>query len=355
MALGRSWGARAASDWLPLVALVACSSTEQANGSNVVQAVGGQSGSSSTEPVLEPEAARGGASGAAQASAGGATRAGAGGATQAGAGGADPEQCPWGDQLEHDTPFGHGTSLRICALSGPTDTLRFALTTPDQPAAGGYIIVSVRNVKHTIRADAEITPAGDSRKLDIPSQGNGLGDDLDTWFAAQARSQFFIDVANVFASPSIQPGDVTLSATFVPVPDSFEPNDTRAEAKPIALGTPIQAYAFNGYGQLGGVQPNAWYDRFKITLAAGTPTITLNGAPTDFPLSVSLDDPKMLSFTATGSTLATGAVTVTPARPIAAGDYFIVVNPSDNDVDAFGPGSSPPDYATMPYSLTVTE
>ena len=99
-----------------------------------------------------------------------------------------------------------------------------------------------------------------------------------------------------------------------------------------------------------------WYDWFKITLTGGAPSITLSGAPANFSLDVSLDDPeRQMGYAATGSTLATGTVTIKPAAPLPAGDYYLIVVPTFGIINAYGKGAKPAAYATMPYSLSWTE
>lgn len=263
--------------------------------------------------------------------------------------------CSWGDEAVHASPIGLGTDLAICIDSYTEYRFRFKITTPDAPPGGGYVIVSFRNVSSDFTVDVEVTPSTDSYALDTFQSADFPGDDFDTWFAATPGAQFFIDVSDLFGG-FVAPLEYTMSAAFVAVDDAFEPNDTQANAKPIALGSSVQAFAFAGYGATPSVVQTGWYDWFKVTLPAGTPSLTLSGASPDFSLDVSLDDPNSdLGYAATGATLSSGSVTISPSTPLAAGDYFVIVEPTSSNIDAYGSGGAAASYATTPYTLVVNE
>jgi len=257
--------------------------------------------------------------------------------------------------MEHQTDYGQAWTLRVCEVSASEYEIRYKIQTPDVPAGGGYVIASFREVSRNLEVDVQITPSTDSNPLDTFMHGDSTGGDFDTWFAARPGAEFFIGVSDLFGG-FIGRGQVSVSATYVPVADQYEPNNGKAEAKPLPAGAPIQAYAFDGYGRPNSVISTGWYDWFKITLKGGTPSITLSGAPANFSLDVSLDDPnQQMGYAATGSTLATGAVTIKPAAALPAGDYFLIVVPSTSIIDAYGKGAKPAAYATMPYTLSWTE
>jgi hypothetical protein len=263
------------------------------------------------------------------------------------------EVCPWGDQQVHQTSYGLATTMRICLVSSSASKLRYRVSTPSTPAGGGYVVVSFRKVSPNIEIDARIFPSQDSYPIDTFQNADFLGQDFDTWFAAAPAATFFIDVANYYGGYSISQ-DFEMSAIFVPLDDAYEPNDSRATAAPITVGTPISAYEFGGYTSAAN-HSSFVYDYYKVTLPAGIPTITLTGASPSFSFGVTFDDPKSQSFTyaAYGETGTAGSVSISPSGPVAAGDYYVFID-ADYTYRDYGKGTTPPSYMTQMYTLVVT-
>jgi hypothetical protein len=266
-----------------------------------------------------------------------------------------PEVCPWGDQQVHQTAYGLATTLRICLVSTTASKLRYRVTTPSTPAGGGYVVVSFRKVPSSIQIDARIVPAQVQYPLDTSAQADFAGHDFDTWFAAAAGSSFFLDVSNAYSSFATISQTFDMSATFVPVDDPYEPNDSSATAASISVGTPLTASPFAGYTSSSSTPMLDMADYYKVTLPAGIVRVTLTGAVVGHSLSLTLDDPRSqsFSFAAYGATGSDGSVTISPGGPVAAGDYYVFVE-ADYAYSGYGKGTAPPTYLTQPYTLLVT-
>jgi hypothetical protein len=266
-----------------------------------------------------------------------------------------PEVCPWGDQQVHQTPYGLATTLRICLVTAAPSKLRYRVTTPSVPAGGGYVVVSFRKVPSSIEIDAQIVPAQALYPLDTFEQADFAGHDFDTWFAAAAGASFFIDVSNYYSSFATISQTFDMSATFVPVDDPYEPNDSRATAATLPVGTPITASPFAGYTSNSTSPGLDMYDYYKVALPAGIVKVTLTGAQAGHALSLTLDDPRSqsFSFAAYGATGADGSVTISPSGPVGAGDYYVFVD-ADYTYRGYGKGTAPPSYMTQSYTLLVT-
>jgi hypothetical protein len=150
------------------------------------------------------------------------------------------------------------------------------------------------------------------------------------------------------------PNPYTLRTTYVPIDDRYEPNDTRAEAQPIALGAPVRAFMFAGFRSSIAPRREAWEDWFKVTLAAGSVQIALTDVPRTIDGTLMMTD---------GNGAAVGILSVS-SRPgmsvtfshtgLAAGDYDIVVEPLAI-IEPHGAGSTPAPYVIGPYTLSVTQ
>jgi hypothetical protein len=268
---------------------------------------------------------------------------------------AGPQICPWGDQQVHDTSYGSATTLRICLVSSTASKLRYHISIPSTPTAGGYVVVSFRKVSQYIEIGVGIVPDQTSYALDNSLSASYLGKDFDTWFAAAAGAGFFIDVSNAYGSFATISQDFEMSATLVPVIDLYEPNEWQPGAATITVGTPITASAFAGYASNASPPDLSLSDFYKITLPAGVPTITLTGASPSFSLELGFQYSESQSYTiaAFGETGADGSVSISPSGPVAAGDYYVYVQ-ADYPYRGYGSGTAPPAYLIQSYNLVVT-
>jgi hypothetical protein len=151
---------------------------------------------------------------------------------------------------------------------------------------------------------------------------------------------------------------LTVTTTYTPVPDSFEPNDTVATAAPIVgNGTPVTAYLFGG--RLGGdatASPTDDYaDYYRFSAAAGTVTLRIDGVPADVA-------PRLTLYTTDGSELARvangvkgGAIQLTSPTLAAPAELVIRVSPWSTAPPTMGAGAALPAHFTQPYMLTMSQ
>jgi hypothetical protein len=186
------------------------------------------------------------------------------------------------------------------------------------------------------------------------NDGSNAGSSVYTWVAAAAGAPFNVAVSGVNAD-SRAVGAYTFTASFQPAVEANEPNNDRAHATPLALGTPIQGLFFRGYvDDMTITDPSDYY---KITLpAAGM----LSATVTD--ISSSLRGEVALYDSAGGSLATADSASETPGADAqltysasTAGTYYVLVTePHLGDVPLVGEGRTLPDIATQPYTLTVT-
>lgn len=263
-----------------------------------------------------------------------------------------PDACgvadPGNDTRETVTPYALGTSYRAC-LQTETDVDRYEITLPATPVDGGVVQISLMDVETTGNMEFTAYVVSDSGVLQS-NYSTDRGANVYGWFAGAAGSKYHIAVYRHWADS--KPTAYTLKTTFVPVNDTFEPNDLRTDAKPISVGTAVQGYFFAGYLESTGYRPNAWEDWYKVTLATGASTITLDPVATDVNASITLYD-NLAAQVKTGYETTDGS-TVVMTYAATAGDYYLKIEPHWAET-AKGNGSVIPQYVTTPYSLKVTQ
>jgi hypothetical protein len=78
-----------------------------------------------------------------------------------------------------------------------------------------------------------------------------------------------------------------LTVSYVPIPDPFEPNDTRSQAVPITLGQAVNGYLFTGL-RANTVSSAEYDDWYEIELQPGEVTLSLTSVPADLSTRVHL-------------------------------------------------------------------
>lgn len=255
---------------------------------------------------------------------------------------------PGNDTRETVTPHALGTAYRAC-LQTPTDVDRYEITVPATPLDGGVVQISLMDVETTGNVEFTVYVVSDSGQLHSNYNAD-RGANVYGWFAGAAGSKYHIAVFRHWSDPN--PTAYTLKTTFVPVNDTFEVNDLRTDAKPISVGTAVQGYFFAGYLESTGFRANAWQDWYKVTLATGASTITLDPVASDINASITLYD--SLAAEVKSSYEATEGSTVIMTYAATAGDYYLKIEPHWAET-AKGNGSVIPQYVTQPYSLKVTQ
>ncbi len=215
------------------------------------------------------------------------------------------------------------------------------------PAQGGYFIVSATEVG--TGGSVRLTVQAVADNGDVVDSYGGRGESVFVWYDAKAGASFHVK-ADYFTSDGT-PTPYTLKVTYKGVNDVNEPNDTRATATAMTAGTPIHGYEFAGFENSAPPVTAAWEDWFKVTLPAGTATVTLADLASDVNGDVTLYDSLgvMLKRTYESDQGATVVVTQT----VTAGDYYVKVSPFTGP-DVKGQTSTVPAYLSQPYTLTAS-
>lgn len=272
-----------------------------------------------------------------------------GGADAPSEGGADPCTAvdSGNDDFDHATPIMLGSDFQGC-LQTDTDVDFYEFTTPDMPAGGGVVVVSVTGVSGGGGLDSTAYAASDNGTIE--NNKNSGTTSFYYWFAAVAGAKYRIGMKHYLNMASTP---YKLKAAFTPVNDVNEPNDARTQARPLTVAMPLNGYLFTGYANSTGLADNAWDDWFKVTLAAGSVSIALSDLASDMNGQVVLyDNLGVQSAEAHQST--SGSTVVLSKTGLVAGDYYVKVRPYLPPVPK-GLGAVSPVYATQPYALTVSQ
>jgi hypothetical protein len=248
--------------------------------------------------------------------------------------------------LAHPATFGPGGEKSGCLANGEPDVYLFQL---EDGAEAGYLSFQL-----------------DGEALGQPA-ATLYGTDGDTVFGTVADGQSGAPMAfAVAAAPGAAyrlaiadaggagPYDYRLTATFTPVPDMYEPNDTAGQAAAITVGTPIQAYLFAGASA-----PNAnlaaYDDYYRVPLAGGMVTVRLEDVPADLA-------PRIFIYSPDGSELGrvvTGhkgePLTLQLPMSITDGEHVVRVTLWTETPATMSAATALPDHFVHPYRLTVTQ
>ena len=255
------------------------------------------------------------------------------------------------DTRDTPTPYVLGSTVVAC-IGSDLDVDMYAFTAPATDPAGGYVVLSFSQVGVTGALDVQLDSATDNSKIGEIYKVNE-GTSINGYLAVAPGHTYRIAVSQ-FTYTKV-PFRYTMTATYTATADFFEPNDTKATAKPIGVGTAINAYQSAGY-VTDTYSGDSFADWYSVVLAAGPPTIKFIPVPTDIPGDLSLFDP---AGEKVGEmyTLTQGADVTLMADVAVAGTYTISLVP-------FGGGPLPadeitgaaiPDHFTRPYTLLVTQ
>ncbi|HEX3596076.1 MAG TPA: PPC domain-containing protein [Polyangiaceae bacterium] len=323
--------------------------SEASGGSGGASASGGASGAGGAHAGgTTGTGAESGDSGLDSGSPGGSsTDAGPGSGTDAGPG--DPcgsDETKPNDDREHPTPYTLGTDFHGCLQNG-TDVDFYSFTAPTTPAQGGYFIISATEVGSD--GSVMLTSQAVADNGEISSPYGGLGASVFAWYNAKAGASFRVKVS-YFSAPD-KPTPYTLKVVYHGVNDVNEPNDTRATATPMTAGTPIHGYEFAGFENSSAPITSSWEDWFKVTLPAGSATITLSDLASDVNGYVTLYDANGVSLSSAYEGDQGASVVVT--QTVTAGTYYVKINPFDLPYSQ-GNTSTVPAYLSQPYTLTAS-
>lgn len=321
----------------------------------------------------------GGASGAAGAGTGGNT--GAGGAKGGGGGGGgtgtggsgqpvvdagfvegDPCGPPgdagtYGPESVANNDRGHATQLAVgeqygACIQTPTDVDWYTFTAPSV-GQGGYLTVALTNVDQTTVLKADLYAAS-TNGLIYTNTAPNLGSSLYTWIAVTPGVPLNFAVYGQFMD-SRAVGAYTISTSFQAAVEPTEPNNSRAQATPVTLGTPVQGLFFRGY--IDDVTMSDPSDYYKVTLAtAGSVAASVTDISSNLRGDLVLyDSSGGQLMTATSASNSFGADADLTYSVSTAGTYYLLVTEEfPGEVPLVGSGRTLPDIATHPYTLTVT-
>jgi hypothetical protein len=271
----------------------------------------------------------------------------------------DPNE-PSNDRRESAALLTPGVAIQGC-IGGkdPTvDSDYYELVTPADPA-GGYFQVAITDVGPD-KIGVTTYAASDNSVILEPFGAPDPGASINLFLAAAPGQHYRLLVAyGTYDFLFKQPFRYTIKATFTKVNDAYEPNDTRATAKPITVGVPITAFSFAGFttghsgydnGKQGGAPTADWY---KVDLAAGMLKATVENTASDVRVLFALYDGLGTErIRSDGLTYGAGASLTFAAT---AGTYFLAVQAGDQGpVSAANRASVSPSF-TMPYTLTVSQ
>jgi len=255
------------------------------------------------------------------------------------------------DTRDLATPYVLNSTVVAC-IGTANDVDVYSFTAPATDPAGGYVLLSLTDVGATGNVDVTLfSAAANSSNDEIYKTDDGAS--LFAYLAVAPGVTYRIQVNQFAGGTALY--RYTMKATYVPLADAYEPNDTKDTAKPIALATPIMAFLSAGYI----AEPykgEAFVDWYSVPLAVGAATIKLANMPTDIAGDVQLFDPRGEKVGEMYTTT-NGANVMLTADVMTAGTYKLMVEPFSGGPRAVGEvvAMVPPDHFTRPYTLTVTQ
>jgi len=245
------------------------------------------------------------------------------------------------------TAYTLGATVAGCVASA-TDHDFYELSVPSDPA-GGFVTLVLGNVgEGTI--SARVYAVSDSGQ--VTSQFTTTrGQTLNAFFAAAAGHKYRIEVAD-FTGWSV-PYRYDLTASYTRADDAFEPNDTRAVAKPITLDAAVRASLFAGFTSGDAIAAALYSDWYAVMLTAARVTVRLEDVPTNIAPEVQLFDASGEVDRGTNPTRGGSVVLGTAATT--AGPHLVRVGVFAGPPEAEGKGALLPDHFTRRYRLTVTQ
>jgi len=312
---------------------------------------GGSSATTGGASVTSGGASAGDTGGASTGNTGGSSPAGGQGTAGSSATGSEPCSAadPGNNDRDHATAYTLGTDFLGC-LQTTDDVDYYEFTTPATPVAGGVVVVSITNVGTTGNIESTTYSTSDNGEVQSDYTSNSGTSDF-YWFNGAAATKYQVTVHHFTNATAATP--YTFKVAYTPVNDTNEPNDQRTQSASMTVGTPVHGYQYAGYSMSTGFAANAWEDWFKVTLSAGTATITLADLASNINGQIDFYDSLGASVADNYSTTS-GASVVLNRTGVTAGDYYVRVKPFTNP-STRGSGSVVPGYAIQPYTLSVTQ
>jgi hypothetical protein len=251
------------------------------------------------------------------------------------------------EDRDNATAYTFATELAAC-IGDRTDVDFYQFTAPAD-LTGGYVQVALTEVGDGL-LEAIVYAASDNGQI-VRVYAANRGQSVLLYFSAAPGQTYRLQVKDWTGFRSAY--RYTLRATYTQVEDAYEPNDSRPEAKPISIGTPIQAFLFAG-SVSGTFDPDQMQDWYQVTAAAGNLTAQVSDVPTDSMLDVYLFDGAGTQLAYAYNATKGGSVTTT-RNGIADGTYYVRIRRWGTYSAPHGSGDILPDRFTRPYTLTVTQ
>lgn len=330
------------------------SSTDGGSGgslSTTTRGAGGSGGSGQTTGSL------GGAAGGAGEGTDSGSNGGSAGASDGGSGGtsgvAPGDPCEGSDvepNDDHESPTAYelGTAFDACLQSvEDVDVYEFSIPEDDR---GGVAVVNITKVGPHGDTSVALWAADDDGEFHSTGS-NTEGASVYFYFTAAPGATFRLAVTNYLTLD--EPNPYRLTIDYHQVPDEHEPNQVRSEAVAIEVDDDVTGYLFAGWSNSTGIPKEDWYDWYSVELEAGETSFLLDVMAGDIDHQIVLYDPLGTQIDDAGTNTEGSSVLLEHEIP-EAGKYFLRVSPYiapdtiDNSLDI-------PEYATTPYTLTVSQ
>lgn len=247
------------------------------------------------------------------------------------------------DSRDDATPYEFDTDVAGC-LQSSTDEDWYEFTTPDEPVQGGWLLAGVKDVGTDGGFYLNVFSTEDNANI---QQGYGYSGANGVVFIPVVAGQTYRAQVTMYSKI---PPEYTFYATYTPLPDEYEPNNERMDAKPITVGEEVRGYAYMGY-RSSTIEMND-EDWYQVDLAAGAMQITL-------------DQPETIGhyvylYNETGAQVGSytygnpGVDVSYEWTSLDRGTYYVVVRYYTGQ-KAKGQATAAPEFETEPYVLTVTQ
>lgn len=251
-------------------------------------------------------------------------------------------------------PLQLGGSITGC-LAADEDQDWFQFTAPSADLSGGYVTFHFGDVGNGT-VSATLYTASDNGQV-LSAYAANEGANLDLWLAVAPGQQYRVKIENKFLFKGAY--KYTLTTTYTKIDDPFEPNDRKEEAKPLTLGTTVDAFVFSGHKIYSTPTDDDHADWYSMTLAGGQQvTIELANVPSNLTGRIAIIDSagNELAYKY-GSNAGANATLTRAAGQVTGGTYYVKVSKMFvfAGADPSGEGTSLPDHFTRKYHLTVTQ
>jgi hypothetical protein len=217
-------------------------------------------------------------------------------------------------------------------------------------AAGGYVEVSVSGVGVQGLAELVATSSTDNDVL-FDAYTTDQGASVKGWFTVAPGAKYRLSVGRFGGAGARFAYSVTTK--YTQISDTFEANNTKADAKQISPNVPIQASAadVSASTKLADSDDQDWYE---VTLGAGNATVKLSNSPSEHLCDVDLIDDNG-NRVGENYTTDKGANCQIDAMGLLGGTYYVNAHSFAGPPVRSGANSAPPTNVTGQYTLVVTQ